>query len=175
MGRLVEAIFGRQRGLIRGLLESRLDAVVYRAKFVPTPFAARQVVNHGHVQVNGKRVNIASYKVKPGDTVAIREKSRNMALILEAQQSAERDQEKRKKIAWEIDRKLTQDAVRPMIYYMRGGTCWRPEVKNMTIMQTRAQPTRRKDWCSSKRMFSPWRSPRPRTCPTMDMTAQERV
>ena len=51
-----------------------------------------------------------------------------------ATQSAERDQEKRKKIAWEIDRKLTQDAVRPMIYYMRGGTCWRPEVKNMTIM-----------------------------------------
>ena len=51
-----------------------------------------------------------------------------------AMQSAERDQDKRKKIAWEIDRKLTQDAVRPMIYYMRGGTCWRPEVKNMTIM-----------------------------------------
>jgi peptide/nickel transport system substrate-binding protein len=51
-----------------------------------------------------------------------------------AMQSAERDQQKRKKIAWEIDRKLTQDAVRPMIYYMRGGTCWRPEVKNMTIM-----------------------------------------
>jgi peptide/nickel transport system substrate-binding protein len=51
-----------------------------------------------------------------------------------AAQSAERDQEKRRKIAWEIDRKLTQDAVRPMIYYMRGGTCWRPEVKNMTIM-----------------------------------------
>jgi peptide/nickel transport system substrate-binding protein len=51
-----------------------------------------------------------------------------------AQQSAERDQEKRKKIAWEIDRKLTNEAVRPMIYYMRGGTCWRPEVKNMTIM-----------------------------------------
>ena len=49
-----------------------------------------------------------------------------------AQQSAERDQEKRKQIAWEIDRKLTQDAVRPMLYYMRGGTCWRPEVKNIT-------------------------------------------
>ena len=49
-------------------------------------------------------------------------------------QSAERDQEKRKKIAWEIDRRLTEDAVRPMIYYMRGGTCWRPEVKNVTIM-----------------------------------------
>ena len=65
------------------LLESRLDAVVYRAKFVPTPFAARQFVNHGHVQVNGKRVNIASYKVKPGDVVSVRERSRN--------QSAERD------------------------------------------------------------------------------------
>ena len=51
-----------------------------------------------------------------------------------AAQSAERDQEKRKKIAWEIDRKLTQDAVRPMMYYLRGGTCMRPEVKNMTIM-----------------------------------------
>jgi peptide/nickel transport system substrate-binding protein len=51
-----------------------------------------------------------------------------------AAQSAERDQEKRRKMAWEIDRKLTQDAVRPMIYYLRGGTCWRPEVKNMTIM-----------------------------------------
>src|SRR4051795_4944342 len=73
------------------LLESRLDAVVYRAKFVPTPFAARQFVNHGHVQVNGKRVNIASYRVKPGDVVSVRERSRNMALVLEAIQSAERD------------------------------------------------------------------------------------
>jgi peptide/nickel transport system substrate-binding protein len=51
-----------------------------------------------------------------------------------AAQSAERDQEKRKKIAWEIDRKLTSEAVRPMLYYMHGGTCWRPEVKNMTLM-----------------------------------------
>jgi peptide/nickel transport system substrate-binding protein len=51
-----------------------------------------------------------------------------------AKQSAEPDQEKRKLIAWEIDRKLTQDAVRPMLYYMRGGTCWRPEVKNVTVM-----------------------------------------
>jgi small subunit ribosomal protein S4 len=73
------------------LLESRLDAIVYRAKFVPTPFAARQFVNHGHVQVNGKRVNIASYRVKPGDVVSVRERSRNMALVLEALQSAERD------------------------------------------------------------------------------------
>ena len=74
-----------------GLLESRLDAVVYRAKFVPTPFAARQFVNHGHVQVNGKRVNIASYRVKPNDVVSVRERSRNMALVLEAMQSPERD------------------------------------------------------------------------------------
>ena len=74
-----------------GLLESRLDAIVYRAKFVPTPFAARQFVNHGHVLVNGKRVNIPSYRVKPGDVVQVRERSRNMALVLEALQSAERD------------------------------------------------------------------------------------
>ena len=73
------------------LLESRLDAVVYRAKFVPTVFAARQFVNHGHVQVNGKRVNIASYRVKAGDVVSVRERSRNMALVLEAIQSGERD------------------------------------------------------------------------------------
>ena len=73
------------------LLESRLDAVVYRAKFVPTPFAARQFVNHGHVLVNGKRVNIASYRVKPGDVVSVRERSRNLALVLEALQSSERD------------------------------------------------------------------------------------
>jgi len=74
-----------------GLLESRLDAIVYRAKFVPTPFAARQFVNHGHVLVNGKRVNIASYRVKPGDVVSVRERSKNMALVLEALQSSERE------------------------------------------------------------------------------------
>jgi small subunit ribosomal protein S4 len=73
------------------LLESRLDAVVYRAKFVPTVFAARQFVNHGHVLVNGKRVNIPSYRVKPNDVVSVRERSRNMALVLEAIQSSERD------------------------------------------------------------------------------------
>jgi small subunit ribosomal protein S4 len=73
------------------LLESRLDAVVYRAKWTPTPFAARQFVNHGHVLVNGKRVNIASYTVKPGDVVSVRERSRNMALVLESLQSPERD------------------------------------------------------------------------------------
>jgi small subunit ribosomal protein S4 len=74
-----------------GLLESRLDAVVYRAKFVPTPFAARQFVNHGHVLVNGKRVNIPSYRLKIGDVVQVRERSRNMALVLEALQLVERD------------------------------------------------------------------------------------
>ncbi|MBN8527871.1 MAG: 30S ribosomal protein S4 [Caulobacterales bacterium] len=74
-----------------GLLEARLDAVVYRAKFVPTVWAARQFVNHGHVTVNGKKVNIASYRVSVGDIVEVKEKSRNMALVLEAQQSSERD------------------------------------------------------------------------------------
>ncbi|PWE28021.1 30S ribosomal protein S4 [Pararhodobacter marinus] len=74
-----------------GLLERRLDAVVYRAKFVPTIFAARQFVNHGHVTVNGKRVNIASYRVKEGDVVAVRDRSKQMALVLEAVASAERD------------------------------------------------------------------------------------
>ena len=74
-----------------GLLERRLDAVVYRAKLVPTVFAARQFVNHGHVLVNGKRVNIPSYRVKEGDVIQVREKSRQMALVLEAVQSAERD------------------------------------------------------------------------------------
>jgi len=74
-----------------GLLESRLDAVVYRAKFVPTPFAARQFVNHGHVRVNGKRVNIASYRCKVGDVVEVREKSKQMGLVLESAELAERD------------------------------------------------------------------------------------
>jgi len=74
-----------------GLLERRLDAVVYRAKFVPTVFAARQFVNHGHVTVNGKRVNIPSYRVKEGDVIAVREKSRQLALVMEAAASSERD------------------------------------------------------------------------------------
>ncbi len=74
-----------------GLLERRLDAIVYRAKFVPTIFAARQFVNHGHVEVNGKRVNIASYRVKEGDIISVREKSRQLAIVLEAVALAERD------------------------------------------------------------------------------------
>ena len=74
-----------------GLLERRLDAVIYRAKFVPTIFAARQFVNHGHIEVNGKRVNIASYRVKEGDVVSIRERSRQLAIVLESVGLAERD------------------------------------------------------------------------------------
>ena len=74
-----------------GLLERRLDAVVYRAKFVPTVFAARQFVNHGHVEVNGQRVNIPSYRVKEGDVISLRSKARDMALVMDAIQSSERD------------------------------------------------------------------------------------
>ncbi|MAY31930.1 MAG: 30S ribosomal protein S4 [Pseudomonadota bacterium] len=74
-----------------GLLERRLDAVVYRAKLVPTVFAARQFVNHGHVTVNGQRVNIPSYRVKEGDVIEVRDRSKQMALVLEAVQSAERE------------------------------------------------------------------------------------
>jgi small subunit ribosomal protein S4 len=74
-----------------GLLERRLDAIVYRAKFVPTIFAARQFVNHGHVTVNGTRVNIPSYRAKEGDVIQVRDKSRQLAIVLEATGSAERD------------------------------------------------------------------------------------
>ena len=74
-----------------GLLERRLDAVIYRAKFVATVFAARQFVNHGHITVNGGRVNIASYRVKEGDVIAIRDRSRQLAVVLEAVQLTERD------------------------------------------------------------------------------------
>ena len=66
-----------------GLLESRLDAIVYRAKFVPTVFAARQFINHGHVKLNGVRTNIPSVRLRAGDVVEIRDKSKNMALVLE--------------------------------------------------------------------------------------------
>ena len=74
-----------------GLLERRLDAVVYRSKFVPTVFASRQFVNHGHVMVNGRRVNIPSYQLKEGDVVQLREKSRQLALVIDAAGSPERD------------------------------------------------------------------------------------
>ena len=74
-----------------GLLERRLDAIVYRAKFVPTIFAARQFINHGHIKVNGRRANIASMKLKAGDTIEVKESSRQLVLVLEAVQLAERD------------------------------------------------------------------------------------
>lgn len=74
-----------------GLLERRLDAVIYRMCIVPTVFAARQFVNHGHVKVNGKRVNIPSYLVKPGDVIEVKEKSKQMLMVLESIQSPERD------------------------------------------------------------------------------------
>lgn len=73
------------------LLEHRLDALIYRAKYVPTVFAARQFINHGHVLVNGRRLNVASYAVKESDVISIREKSRNIGLVLEAMESSERD------------------------------------------------------------------------------------
>jgi len=74
-----------------GLLESRLDIVVYRMLFVPTVFAARQLINHGHVTINGKRVNVASYRVREGDQVEIRQKSKEHPVVLEATQTLERD------------------------------------------------------------------------------------
>jgi small subunit ribosomal protein S4 len=74
-----------------GLLERRLDAVVYRAKFAPTPFSARQLISHGHVQVNGKRVTIASFKVRENDQITLTDKARQLTLVLEAAQSGERD------------------------------------------------------------------------------------
>ena len=73
------------------LLERRLDAVVYRMKFAPTVFAARQLVSHGHVRVNGKRVTIPSYQVADNDAIELKEKSKQMPLVLESVKSAERD------------------------------------------------------------------------------------
>src|SRR4051812_28336894 len=74
-----------------GLLERRLDAIVYRSKFVPTIFAARQFVNHGHVKVNGRRVNIASYRVKVGEMIEVKDASKQLAMVIEAKALAERD------------------------------------------------------------------------------------
>lgn len=73
------------------LLERRLDAVVYRMKLVSTVFASRQFINHGHVKVNGRRVNIPSYSVQDGDIIEVKDSSRDLAIVLEAQQSAERE------------------------------------------------------------------------------------
>ena len=74
-----------------GLLERRLDAVVYRSKLAPTVFSARQLVSHGHIYVNGKRVKIASYRVNPGDVITISEKAKQMPLVVLALESGERE------------------------------------------------------------------------------------
>jgi small subunit ribosomal protein S4 len=74
-----------------GLLEMRLDMIVYRAKFAPTIFAARQLVNHGHIRVDGEKCNIGSRRIKPGQIVSLSSKAQEMALVMEAQSLAERD------------------------------------------------------------------------------------
>ena len=74
-----------------GYLERRLDTVIYRAKFSTTVFAARQLINHGHIKVNGKKVNISSYLVKANDTVEIKDKSKELTVIAGALVSKERD------------------------------------------------------------------------------------
>ena len=74
-----------------GLLEQRLDMIVYRAKFAPTIFAARQLVNHGHVRVDGEKCNIGSRRIKPGQEISLSGKAQEMALVMEAQSLAERD------------------------------------------------------------------------------------
>jgi small subunit ribosomal protein S4 len=73
------------------LLERRLDAMVYRAKLVPTVFAARQFISHGHIKVNGRRVTIASYRIKVGEVIEVKEQSKQLAMVLEATGLAERD------------------------------------------------------------------------------------
>ena len=74
-----------------GLLESRIDTVVYRMKFAPTIFAARQLVSHGHIKVNGKRLDIASARVKEGDMIELSSKLKEVPMILEGVHSKERD------------------------------------------------------------------------------------
>ncbi len=82
---------GSTSEMLIGLLERRLDAVVYRAKFVPTVFAARQIVSHGHITVNGRKVNVASFRCRVGDVIEMKEKSRQLTVVLEAIKSSERD------------------------------------------------------------------------------------
>jgi small subunit ribosomal protein S4 len=92
-GIYVEA--GRMKGdtgeNLIGLLERRLDTVVFRAKFVSSMFAARQFINHGHVKVNGRRVTIPSYRLKVNDVIEVKESSKQLALVIEARALAERD------------------------------------------------------------------------------------
>src|SRR5690349_21285290 len=82
---------GDTGALLIGLLERRLDALVYRAKFVPTVFASRQVISHGHIKVNGKRVTVPSYRLEVGDVVELRDKAKDLVIVIEASQSTERE------------------------------------------------------------------------------------
>jgi small subunit ribosomal protein S4 len=82
---------GDSSQLLIELLERRLDAVIYRMKFAITPFASRQFISHGHVLVNGRKVNIPSFRVKDGDAIEVKEKSKQLAMVLDASQSGERD------------------------------------------------------------------------------------
>ncbi len=82
---------GSTSELLIGLLERRLDAVVYRSKFVPTVFAARQFISHGHVTVNGKKVNVASYRCRVNDVIEVKQPARTMTMVLEAIKSGERE------------------------------------------------------------------------------------
>ncbi len=77
--------------ILIGLLERRLDAIVYRAKLAPTVFAARQLVSHGHLRVNGVKVNIPSYRCQVDDVIEVRNRSRELVMIIDAIQSGERD------------------------------------------------------------------------------------
>jgi small subunit ribosomal protein S4 len=93
--RKIYAEASRLRGdtgaLLIGLLERRLDALIYRAKLVPTVFSSRQVISHGHVTVNGKRVNIPSYRVEAGDLVELTTRGKELIIVIEASQSTERE------------------------------------------------------------------------------------
>lgn len=82
---------GDTGAILIGLLERRLDAVIYRAKLVPTVFSSRQVISHGHVMVNGKRVTVPSYRVEVGDLVELKDRAKDLAIVIEASQSAERE------------------------------------------------------------------------------------
>ena len=86
-----QARYGDTSENLIGFLERRLDAVVYRMKLVPTVFSARQFINHGHVTVNEKNVNIPSYQVREGDIIAVREKARKIPMVLLALESPERE------------------------------------------------------------------------------------
>jgi small subunit ribosomal protein S4 len=106
-----------------GLLESRLDTIVYRSNFVPTIFAARQFVNHGHVKVNGKKVTIPSFTVKPGQIVEIGDKAKQMVLVVESLQTKEKS----------VPDYLEFDADKLLVKFLRMPTL--PEIPYPVIME----------------------------------------